>query len=139
LSFESGGHLYGREVCANTWYAIGAMRLRQRRDDEAGDAFRQAMSRAPKHPYSLIGLALAEPEMPLFPENAPIQPTVDVAIGRAMLTSNRGEAARLVDDALAAAPAGSAGWLLPVEPLLNVSAAPDIWAPVLARLRTRAA
>jgi hypothetical protein len=48
-------------------------------------------------------------------------------------------AAPLVDHALAAAPAGNAGWLLPVEPLLNVTTAPDIWAPVLARLRARAA
>ena len=37
------------------------------------------------------------------------------------------------------APAGNAGWLVPVEPLLNVSANPDEWSSVLARLRARAA
>jgi hypothetical protein len=46
---------------------------------------------------------------------------------------------RLVERALTAAPSGNAGWLIPVEPMLNVAAAPDTWAPVLARLRTRAA
>ena len=30
---------------------------------------------------------------------------------------------------LVAAPAGNAGWLLPIEPLLHVSAQPDVWAP----------
>jgi len=52
-----------------------------------------------------------------------------------------GDAARavqIVDKALAAAPPGNAGWLLPVEPLLNISRNPDVWAPVLNRLRARA-
>jgi hypothetical protein len=49
------------------------------------------------------------------------------------------EAAALVDRALAAAPPGNAGWLVPVEPLLNVSAHPVVWIPALSRLRTRAA
>jgi DNA-binding winged helix-turn-helix (wHTH) protein len=140
LSFESSGHLYARECCANTWYAIGAIRLRQRHDDEASTAFRHALARIPKHPYGRIGLALAEPEMPLFREKTPAEATVDMAIAQAMLLgSQRAEAARLVNEALTRAPAGSAGWLLPVEPLLNVRAAPDVWAPALARLRTRAA
>jgi hypothetical protein len=78
--------------------------------------------------------------MPVFREKTPGEATVDMAIAQAMLLgSPRAEAARLVNEALTRAPAGSAGWLLPVEPLLNVSAAPDVWAPALARLRTRAA
>jgi hypothetical protein len=43
-----------------------------------------------------------------------------------------------VEEALIAAPA-DAGWLIPIEPLLGASRNPDAWAPVLARLRTRAA
>ena len=42
-------------------------------------------------------------------------------------------------DALAAADDGNAFWLLPVEPLLHVSARADVWAEPLARLRSRAA
>ena len=49
------------------------------------------------------------------------------------------EAARLVDGALAEIPPGSAGWILPVEPLLNVAARPDVWSRPLARIRNRAA
>ena len=49
----------------------------------------------------------------------------------------RAEAAAVVDAALAAAPPGNGGWILPVEPLLQVGG-PE-WEPVLARLRSRAA
>ena len=48
-------------------------------------------------------------------------------------------AAHLVGEALATAAAGNAGWLLPLEPLLHVTAHPDIWARALALLRNRAA
>ena len=41
--------------------------------------------------------------------------------------------------ALADAASPSDGWLLPLEPLLRVHSAPEVWAPVLARLRARAA
>ena len=48
-------------------------------------------------------------------------------------------AAALVDAALAGAPASSAGWLIPIDPLLQVQTMPDAWVAVLARLRARAA
>jgi hypothetical protein len=44
-----------------------------------------------------------------------------------------------MDEALAAAPAGSAGWALPIEPMLNIAARPECWSRCLARLRNRAA
>jgi hypothetical protein len=69
-------------------------------------------------------------------------PSFEAALGhvaRLALTGDETGAARLLDEALSAAPPGNAGWLLPVEPLLNVAAAVDVWAPALARLRTRAA
>jgi hypothetical protein len=49
------------------------------------------------------------------------------------------DAASLVGDALAVAAPGNAGWLLPVEPLLQVTAHPDLWARPLALVRARAA
>jgi hypothetical protein len=47
------------------------------------------------------------------------------------------EASALIDRALSAAPPSNAGWLLPLEPLLHVTSAPDAWATALARLRER--
>ena len=68
------------------------------------------------------------------------EPTEQVGSAIAVdLMGHRAFAVQLLDGALANASPGSAGWLVPVEPLLNVSAHPDVWAPVLARLRTRAA
>ena len=46
---KSSGHLYARECCANTWYAIGALRLRQGKKTEAQQAFAQALERVPNH------------------------------------------------------------------------------------------
>ena len=55
------------------------------------------------------------------------------------LAGNPAEAADTLDRALDTAPPGSAGWLLPIEPLLNVATHADAWARPLARLRSRAA
>ena len=56
LAGEAAGHMYSRECCANTWYAIGALRLRQGRRDEAADAFARAIDRIPHHPLALAAL-----------------------------------------------------------------------------------
>lgn len=65
----------------------------------------------------------------------------EIALARAVVAARLGrgdEAVLTIDTALAAAPPGSALWLLPVEPLLRVWEDPR-WTPVLARLRNRAA
>jgi DNA-binding winged helix-turn-helix (wHTH) protein len=140
LSFEASGHLYARECCANTWYAIGAVHMRQQRRKEAAEAFQQALARVPKHPLARLGLAMLNGA-----NRAATDATVsslEGAIGYGIALVAAGDhvnAARRIDQALAAAPPGNAGWLLPIEPLLNVVAAPGPWAPVLSRLRTRAA
>jgi DNA-binding winged helix-turn-helix (wHTH) protein/Flp pilus assembly protein TadD len=145
LSFEGGGHLYARECCANTWYAIGALHLRSGRSSEARAAFQQTLARVAAHPLAHIGLAaLGAPRIPSSNSRAldPNPSGVDAAICRAAHLVVAGDAAagaRLVEEALAAAPPGGAGWVLPVEPLLRVSSQSALWAPVLTRLRTRAA
>src|SRR5262245_683695 len=60
LSGEGSGHLYARECCANTWYAIGAVRLRRGQMPEARAAFRQTLDRLPVHPMARAGLAVVE-------------------------------------------------------------------------------
>jgi DNA-binding winged helix-turn-helix (wHTH) protein len=153
LSFEASGQLYGRECAANTWYAIGAVLLRQGRRQEAAAAFQQAFERVPGHLLAMIGLSTVQepsPEREQVHQNiaqriarlAAAGLIVDAAAGRAALmagTGAAGEAAPLLDEALSAAPPGSAGWTIPVDPLLNVSAHEPAFGLVLARLRTRAA
>ncbi|HET9359952.1 MAG TPA: winged helix-turn-helix domain-containing protein [Vicinamibacterales bacterium] len=148
LANETSGHLYARECCANTWYAIGALRLRQGRSQEARAAFEQCIERVALHPGARLGIAAAAPQrvagvsQPVAESAVAQLRPVDAALWRAaghVLAGSHGEAAALMESALADAPAGNGGWLLPVEPLLRVHAAPDVWAGALARLRARAA
>jgi DNA-binding winged helix-turn-helix (wHTH) protein/Tfp pilus assembly protein PilF len=136
LAAEQGGHLYARECCANVWYAIGAMRLHAGDAAGAEAAFQETLARASGHPLARVALARAD-----APPDGEATPTSDAALAVAIAASRDGRhdaAARVVDAWLAAAEAGSHGWLLPVEPLLRVSACPDSWAAPLSRLRDRA-
>ena len=145
LSFENAGQLYARECAANTWYAIGALRLRQGRRADAGAAFARAIERVATHPMARVGLVAAGSLDPIAPPpidsdtGQPGRPTpsVDAAVFQAaqlVVAGAHTEAARILDEALAGAAAGNAGWLLPIEPLLHVTAHPDIWARALAHL-----
>jgi tetratricopeptide (TPR) repeat protein len=143
LALDAPGHVYDRERCANTYYAIGALRLRQGRLAEARAAFEQALSRVPSHALAAIGLAAASGRVPDLHalESHAASDAVHVAMVRAVVLVLQGEhaaAARLCAEALAAAEPGSSGWLLPVEPLLNIAAHPEAWAAPLATLRARA-
>ena len=145
LAAEAGGHLYARECCANVWYSIGAMRWRAGDRAAALEAFAQARQRVEGHALASIVMAVmagASKDVPL-PVDVPLRKhaaPVDAAIARAVaLTAagDRAQAGSVVDAALASAPAGNGGWILPVEPLLEAGG-PE-WAPVFARLRSRAA
>ena len=140
MAFEAGGQLYARECSANTLYADGAIRLRQGRRDEAAAAFREALKRVPGHPLAAAALA----RVPSGSSTSAVRGDamgVDPAIVQAAVLALAGkhdQAARLCGDALARAEPGPAGWLLPVEPLLNATAHRDVWADTLAMVRDRA-
>ena len=57
---------------------------------------------------------------------------------RLVASGDVSKAGAIVDAALSAAPLGNAGWIVPIEPLLMVSQAPDVWGAVLTQLRVRA-
>jgi DNA-binding winged helix-turn-helix (wHTH) protein len=133
LAGESGGHMYARECCANTWYAIGALHVRHGRGDEAAAAFARALDRIAHHPPALAALNRA-PTATTDPQSIALAAAIGLARG-----GSHPAAARAIGDALEAAEDGNALWLLPVEPLLHVSARPELWAGSLARLRSRAA
>jgi DNA-binding winged helix-turn-helix (wHTH) protein len=150
LQSEHAGHLYARECAANTWYALGALRLRQRRAAEAAAAFHQAIERVSTHPMARIGLAAVSASRDDSCSGdgrdgttdgrllAPVDVALPLAAHRAIVGDHDG-AARLIDDVLTTSPPGNAGWLVPIEPLLHVAAHPEAWGRVLAHLRTRAA
>jgi DNA-binding winged helix-turn-helix (wHTH) protein len=133
LEFEGDGQLYARECCANTWYASGAVHLRNGRRDEADAAFREALNRVPGH--SLASTVCGERSQLAAANN------VDVAMAQAaalVLDGRHDDAARVCAEALVREEPGPAGWILPVEPLLNPSGHPEAWARTLAMVRDRA-
>jgi DNA-binding winged helix-turn-helix (wHTH) protein len=168
LASVSSGHLYGPETASNTWYAIGALRLRQDRLDEARVAFGRAIEHV-RHPMAQLGITVIDSARSPGSIQAATRPPLDVSgslpdlsasppdvspgreeesgriestfvrAARCALAGAHAQAATLMDQALEHAPAGNAAWLLPVEPLLRVAEHADTWARPLARLRNRAA
>ena len=149
LGAETRGHLYARECCANTWYAVGALRLRQGRTADARTAFGLAIERVATHPLARIGMVAASADGSLVPSGETVSErpgdrpaSIEAAIikgAQLALAGAHADAARVVDEAMAGADPGSAGWLLPIEPLLHVGAHAAVWVGPLARLRNRAA
>ena len=117
LGNESSGHLYARECCANTWYAIGALHLRDRRFDDAAAAFSAALQRVPRHRLARLGLEFAQSPSAAI-QTIPLAGTssldeVFCAAARHVRRGSPSEGATLIDRALAAAPPSSAGWRRP--------------------------
>lgn len=150
LAAEPAGHLYSRECCANTWYAIGA--VRRRNDDDAGavEAFDQALARVARHAPAAVARAALDPSNAAWTADAraAVESRVatgartDAAVAVAVGASLRGDAvaaAGAIHAAIAAAPPGNDAWIVPVEPSLRVAAADEAWSGVLALLRARAA
>ncbi|MGE3843750.1 MAG: winged helix-turn-helix domain-containing protein [Vicinamibacterales bacterium] len=154
LAQESRHHLYTRECCAQTWYALGAWHFRRGDAAAAADAFEESLRRVSGHPLPLaarfsVGLrASAEAHaMRLAYEErmASVRDqggTTEAAMADALIDAVAGrhaQAARRVQDALQGAPLGPAGWLLPVDPFLRIMEHAEQWQGVLVRLRDRAA
>jgi DNA-binding winged helix-turn-helix (wHTH) protein len=138
-TLEPTGHFYARESAANAWYSIGAVEYRRGNSPAARVAFDEAIARVPRHSMAHAGLALLDGKSDIAAfADAPL--TVDIAMARAALLVAAGDthAAALVSDAIDAAPPGNAGWLLAIEPLLDVQSARELWTPALAKIRTLA-
>jgi DNA-binding winged helix-turn-helix (wHTH) protein len=153
LAFESAGHIYSAQACASAWCGLGALRHREGQQADAVAAFDRALSCVPGHVLALAAMVELSPRTrrgslrPRLQQRiaalAGQNTRVDAAIALAVADVFAGRHAAAADGVLAAlneAPEGSsAGWGIPVEPLLRVSEHADAWAPVLALLRTRAA
>jgi DNA-binding winged helix-turn-helix (wHTH) protein/tetratricopeptide (TPR) repeat protein len=117
----AGGAAAGRTAAGST--AAGHTRSR------AADLRRRAAERPAADPSSR---AAAQPAASLVFEHE---------IARAIRLADAGDvpgAAQLLQTALAAAPPGRTGWIIPVDPLLRVWEHPEVWKPVLALLHERA-
>jgi DNA-binding winged helix-turn-helix (wHTH) protein len=134
-------HLYARECLANTCYSMGAVFLHRGRDQEARTAFHDALRHIDGHAFANVGLAALDGSLRAVIPNQQADPadTAMVTAAALALGSNHDEAAALFVEAITHAEPGPAGWLLPVEPLIHVSARPAAWTEALAIVRLRAA
>ena len=133
--------LYARECAANTWYAIGAVALRQQKRTEADAAFKRALTIAPHHVSATAVLRGDLPSSRAGLSSGHYERQMEAALGQAIVLArgNRtADAARIYGDAVAQAPPGSVGWLLPVEPLLHPLGHREIWDAALTMIRVRA-
>ncbi len=151
LEAAAGDRSGTREAAATSWCALGAVRLRQGDPTAARDAFARALAGVGGHPIALAAVAALDDdaESPsargalearlaeLQRAGATVPAAIADAVNRALM-GRHAEAAALVHAALRSAPLGSAGWTVPVEPLLRPGAHRVEWNPVLAALRNRA-
>lgn len=138
LTFEDAAHIYAREAAANSWYASGAIYLRQGRTDEANAAFQQALARVPTHAIAAACLGRTRSVPVAAP---PTDQGLEAVLSQAaaLTLSGKTEAAgALVHCALTQAMPLSAGWVLPVDPVLRPLSRQAAWGPVLSELRARA-
>jgi DNA-binding winged helix-turn-helix (wHTH) protein/Tfp pilus assembly protein PilF len=136
LRDPASAQLYARQCMANTWHALGAIHLQRGEHERATAAFQQALRAGPGHFRSMAALMLPIPDLP------PNDPRgIETAIARAIAFARAGrhhDAAQTYRDAISSSPYADAGWLLPVDPILQASKRPDIWGPLLAWMRERA-
>jgi tetratricopeptide (TPR) repeat protein len=141
LALENPGHVYARECAANTWCAIGALALTEGQCEAARDAFGEALSRVPGHAMAAMGRQFAgngSADLAHMSGNASPIDSAFVRAAALVLHGRHADAARLCTDALIAAEPGSAGYLLPVDPLLRANERREVWAPALAAVANRA-
>jgi DNA-binding winged helix-turn-helix (wHTH) protein len=136
--------LYGREYALHAALGRGAARLRQGRRDEAAATFNDALALYPDQPLALLGLAAAGAtgfqSVDRALAAAGTARPIETALLRAQVLAVQGreaEAVRILTGALDAAPAGFAGWWLPVDPFLQL-ADRTVFTPVFALLAERA-
>ena len=145
LQFEQSGHLYARECCTAAWYAKGCHAVHRGDADAAASAFNEVLRRVARHPMALAAHpAAAEPEGS-FTARLQVLRDRGAHVDAVIATLVRQVAGRIEPDvaalhaAMHAAPAGPAGWYLPLEPMLRPMLDTRRWAAVLALLQSRSA
>jgi DNA-binding winged helix-turn-helix (wHTH) protein len=141
LALDNPDHIFARECGANTWCAIGALALRENRELEACKAFREALSLMRGHAMATVALQSIETRQLDMSRIPTLHSSVDSAIVRAAafaLQDRHAEAAATCLAALHHAEPGSAGYLIPVEPLLGATRHPHLWREVFSTVAARA-
>lgn len=155
ISGGATGHIYGREFLANARVASGFTHLKTGAHDRAADAFTAALRDAPEHPRATLGLyaiavhsgshgqieeatlAVDRTIAELRSGDRMIESSL-VTAGGHVVRGNAADAIGVLDELLTAAPAGPAGWIIPVDPMLHAVCTAPAANRLLAKLAARA-
>jgi DNA-binding winged helix-turn-helix (wHTH) protein len=152
---DAGGHIYAREFVLNASVAAGFLQLTRNDAPAATATFQRALAEAPGHPRATLGLyavasrgdnprecdatrtatehAIAE----LIRGERHVEAAL-VSAGQRIVEGKTATAMEPLDRMLTEAPAGPAGWIIPVDPMLEgVRLAPG-YTELLAKLAARA-
>lgn len=136
----SSTHVYGHEFAVNALVAIGFTRLAQGDRNAARTAFAHAMN----HPKAAVGVLAIERDRPavdaaitdLSKHERHVEAAL-VSAGAKIVTGEIDAAVACLDQLLTSAPAGPAGWIIPIDPMLAAirdhAAKPALFAKLAAR------
>jgi tetratricopeptide (TPR) repeat protein len=147
--------VYFREFRVNALLGAGYAHLARDDATRAVDAFRLALESLPSNGRALLGLQHALSKTRLAAESTLLGPQItraveeltsggrstEAALLRAALETSRGnhdDAVRILEEFLERAPAGQAGWMIPVDPSLAALRGHAGFERVLTRLAARA-
>jgi DNA-binding winged helix-turn-helix (wHTH) protein len=148
IAGEASGRLYAREFATNARVASGFARLGLDDRRGASEMFQAVLTRQPAHPRAMLGQALLGGGTHLAPVASRVEELitggrlVDAALVGAALQAARGDPAGAIatlDRLLTHAPPGSAGWIIPVDPMLAPLRSAPGFDGLIAKLAARAA
>jgi transcriptional activator of cad operon len=151
----AGGRLYAREFSVGAQYSIGAIWLAAGDAAQANAAFERALAANAVHARALVGRAAALARLGPAADAAQARQAadaaaaglmrvgrlVDVALCRAAdlaLQSDDAGACRVLSELVDRAPAGPAGWNIPIEPAFTSLRGSAPFESILSRVAARA-
>ena len=155
ISGGATGHIYGREFIVNARVASGFVHLVSGAVEAAAQTFNAALRDAPEHPRATLGLyaialhsgdhrAVDDAKQAVDRTIAELRSGdrfVELSLvtaGAHAVRRQTAEALGILDHLLATAPAGPAGWIIPVDPMLHVVRTAPGTHGLLAKLAARA-
>jgi DNA-binding winged helix-turn-helix (wHTH) protein len=156
IAMGASDHVYAREFAVNARVAAGFARLSANDIPAAAATFRQALADAPGHPRASVGVfavavrggdanetdaareAVARAIAELIRGERPVEAAL-VSAGEKCVSGDTAGAIEELDRLLTTSPAGPAGWIIPVDPMLDALRQSPGREGLLAKLAARAA
>ena len=156
IAAGDSGHVYAREFVVNARVATGFAALHRQNLERATASFAAALADAPGHPKASVGMyATAAGSADRLATDRCRDVTIAaidelkrserhaeaalVAAGVQIVEGQTADAAAALDRLLASAPAGPAGWIIPIDPMLAALREHPAKHGLFARLAARAA